>query len=91
MGGYGVSTEELKPKLEAFLESLEGDTNAEELAKAYNMLSKEHGFGDTLLFHWFIKDMADSNIPFQEQLEATGLKYAEVQDYIEENKEDEEP
>lgn len=74
MGGYGVSAEELKPKLEEFLRSLEGDTSAEEIAKAYNELAKEHDFGDVLLFRWYLRDMADSNIPFDEQVKATGIK-----------------
>ena len=74
MGTYGVSAEELKPKLEEFLTSLEGDTSAEEIAKAYNMLAKEYDFPDILLFRWMVKDMADDNIPFEEQIKNSGVK-----------------
>lgn len=74
MGGYGVSAEELKPKLEKFLGELEGDTSAEELAKAYNILAKEHDFPDILLFKWMLKDMKDSNIPIKQQIEESGIK-----------------
>lgn len=74
MGGYGVSAEELKPKLEEFLSGLEGDTSAEEIAKAYNMLAKEHDFPDILLFRWMLKDMKDSNKPIKVQIEESGMK-----------------
>lgn len=74
MGTYGVSAEELKPKLEKFLSELEGDTNAEELAKAYHMISKEHDFGDILIFRWMLKDMKDSNRSIADQIEESGVK-----------------
>jgi len=74
MGNYGVSAEELLPKLDEFLGSLEGDTSAEELAKAYNMLAVKYDFPDILLFHWMLKDMEHDNVPFDEQIKNSGMK-----------------
>jgi len=61
MGNYGVNAEELMPKLDEFLKDLEGDTSAEEIAKAFNMLAEKYEFPDKLLFVWTIENMAEFN------------------------------
>lgn len=71
MGTYGINAEELMPKLDEFLKGLEGETSAEEIAKAFNMLAEKYEFPDRLLFVWTIKDMVEFNC-IDEQIEDIG-------------------
>jgi hypothetical protein len=44
MGIYKLSYEEIKESLEDFLVSLEGDFNAEDIAKAFNSIAKKENW-----------------------------------------------
>lgn len=48
MGTYGISAEEIKDDFRKFLMDQEGDVSAETIAGAWNQISKEEGWEDTL-------------------------------------------
>lgn len=48
MGTYNISGEELKDDFKKFLAEQEGDVTAETIAEAWNLISKEEDWGDSL-------------------------------------------